>query len=1037
MAGSDIKRAGACVVLAAMAVLVHGSAVPLALAADGDGTIAVAPSTVSSASTGNTLTFDYVAAGAVTGGTVTIDVPPGWSAPSMSASDPGYVTSSLGTVSLVTRTIVVSNVTMSAGDHLMVVYGDKTGSGPGATAASVTGAQEWHTQEADTAGGTLTDTAAQPSVTLVPDGAGTIAVSPPYLLPGVFGTTTTLTYTAGAGGVTDGSLVIYIPGQWPDAISLGATISATIDGVPQTLSPTGGAITLAHLTLAGGHTLVITYHDGDETFATADVWRSYEKSTAGGTLTALAGNPIIDVVGADGQCATVDPVTKYAMAGQTGVTVTLQGTTFSGGAYDGTMTVLVPAGWAPPSTDPFAAGYTTTDLPSAAVSTQGQLITISGTTFMNSSFDITYGDRSGGGPGAAAPKVPGHVQWIVKEQCAPTGKLTGVGNQEEIVVPADGAPTVKDAILELGVLHPGPALPGDHVAIDGTGLASITGVSFGGVPATEFESGSDISAEAVVPDGAVDGKVIVTTLGGSATAPGVFRMLKQPAITAFSPAGGGPGTAVTINGTGFLGATEVDIGGHAAAISSVSDTRIVARITPGSVGTAPIHVANRGYETTSSVQFFGPPGINSSTPASGKPGDTVEIDGWNLEGVTAVSFGGVTTAPASVASDGTSLDVLVPPNAKSGTLSVKSSGGSAASPDVFSAILPPAVTGIAPTVAAPGATITLSGSNLSGVDDPLHGSISFGGAMADADTIHVLSATKLTVVLPPHSPGSVAVTVTNAAGGATSKQNLTIVAAPSIDSVAPLAGPVGTKVTIHGENLAHASGVVFSGGPHDLGQITKPLSTTSASVSVRVPVGAVTGPVSVVNFGASSSPSSDTFAVSYVAPSITSTAPSPIAPGGTLTIIGKNLSAIEDPAGGASVDGMTVATSDIDVLSDTKITIIVPFDLYHVAPLPTTLMISNGTDSVSAPVTLAELPDIIGFGLGGGVVRVGQVLNVFGTGLQPTSLVTFTGGKGAKPFLTSYYEVSVRVPNGAESGPVTLTVAGYQDTSDPSITVNS
>src|SRR5262249_35880908 len=67
---------------------------------------------------------------------------------------------------------------------------------------------------------------------------------------------------------------------------------------------------------------------------------------------------------------------------------------------------------------------------------------------------------------------------------------------------------------------------------------------------------------AVVAAGAT-GSVVVTTLGGSATAPGTFTYLKTPApsMTNYSPGAAGPGAALTITGSGFGGATAVAVVG--------------------------------------------------------------------------------------------------------------------------------------------------------------------------------------------------------------------------------------------------------------------------------------------------------------------------------------------------------------------------------------------------------------------------------------------------------------------------------------------
>src|SRR6185503_21002186 len=124
--------------------------------------------------TGRTITFTYTAAtGGISNGSVTVAVASGWTAPSTTGASAGYTTASSGTVSVAGQTITVSSLTLAAGNTLTVTYGSTAGGGPGATATSTTGAQNWTTQEKSTANGSLTNIASQPSITVyAADGTG-------------------------------------------------------------------------------------------------------------------------------------------------------------------------------------------------------------------------------------------------------------------------------------------------------------------------------------------------------------------------------------------------------------------------------------------------------------------------------------------------------------------------------------------------------------------------------------------------------------------------------------------------------------------------------------------------------------------------------------------------------------------------------------------------------------------------------------------------------------------------------------------------
>src|SRR5262249_44356162 len=105
---------------------------------------------------------------------------------------------------------------------------------------------------------------------------------------------------------------------------------------------------------------------------------------------------------------------------------------------------------------------------------------------------------------------------------------------------------------------PSSGAAGATVTIDGTYLAGATSVKFNGTAAT-FTVVLDSRVVATVPAGATSGQISVTTGSGSATSAGSFTVTGSPppSISSFSPTSGKGGTNVTINGSGFTGATAV------------------------------------------------------------------------------------------------------------------------------------------------------------------------------------------------------------------------------------------------------------------------------------------------------------------------------------------------------------------------------------------------------------------------------------------------------------------------------------------------
>ncbi|MGW2639061.1 IPT/TIG domain-containing protein, partial [Streptomyces sp. NPDC001348] len=119
----------------------------------------------------------------------------------------------------------------------------------------------------------------------------------------------------------------------------------------------------------------------------------------------------------------------------------------------------------------------------------------------------------------------------------------------------------------------------------------------------------------------------------------------------------------------------------------------------------------------------------------------------------------------------------------------------------------PVVSSVSPSQgpASGGTTVTVTGSGFTGAT-----AVRFGAASATSFT--VVSSTQITAVSPPGN-GPVNVTVTTSQG--TSSQSVPFtyltVAAPTLTSLTPTQGPVGTSVTLTGTNLTGATAVRFDG----------------------------------------------------------------------------------------------------------------------------------------------------------------------------------------------------------------------------------
>ncbi|MEU0957160.1 RHS repeat-associated core domain-containing protein [Streptomyces niveus] len=148
------------------------------------------------------------------------------------------------------------------------------------------------------------------------------------------------------------------------------------------------------------------------------------------------------------------------------------------------------------------------------------------------------------------------------------------------------------------------------------------------------------------------------------------------------------------------------------------------------------------------------------------------------------------------------------------------------------------VLSLVPVRAQADAKVTLSGTGFSST--PASNSVKFGTTAA---TVTSATATRLVVTVPAAAAdGKVSVTT----GGTTvqSPESFTLAApAPSLTAVAPVSGTVDSEVTLTGAGFATslADNVVRFGG----GMVAQVTGRTATTLTVQVPLGAVTGPVEV------------------------------------------------------------------------------------------------------------------------------------------------------------------------------------------------
>ena len=97
---------------------------------------------------------------------MTLVVPAGWSAPSITSGNPGYTVSSTGTVSVAAQTITVSSVTLAAGATMTIVVRQRRARSNRAGSRGLR--QPGRRSRRQSVAGALTNLGASPSITVAP-----------------------------------------------------------------------------------------------------------------------------------------------------------------------------------------------------------------------------------------------------------------------------------------------------------------------------------------------------------------------------------------------------------------------------------------------------------------------------------------------------------------------------------------------------------------------------------------------------------------------------------------------------------------------------------------------------------------------------------------------------------------------------------------------------------------------------------------------------------------------------------------------------
>jgi hypothetical protein len=900
------------------------------------------------------------------------------------------------------------------------------------------------TQLTATVTASLVATAGSATVTVTENGVTsngvTFTIAPPPVITSLSPNTATagqagFTLTVNGTGFISGAVV-----QWNTTALTSTFVSAT-----QLTAP----VTASLVATAGSATVTVTENGVTST---------------GATFT-IAPPPVI---------TSLSPNT--ATAGQTGFTLTVNGTGFISGAVVQWNTTALTTTFvsATQLTAPVTAGLVAT-AGSATVTVAENGVTSSGVTFT-----ITAGpaitslspNTAAAGGEAFALTVNGTgfvsaalVEWngtplsttfvsATELTAQVTANLIATPGTTPVTVVENGATSntanftvaAEPVITSLNPLAATASGPAFILTVNGTGFLSGAVVHWNSTAlTTTFVNSTQLTAQVTANLIATPGAESVTVVeDGVTSAAATFTVSSGPVITSLSPntaTAGGAAFTLTVNGAGFASGAIVQWNGTTLPTTFVKSNQLTAQVAASfiaSPGTATVTVVEGGVTSSSAIFTIGPaPVISSLSPNAATAGGrafTLTVNGSGFVSGAVVRWSNSSLPTTFVGANQLTAQVAASLIAAPGTVFVTVfENGVTSGSATFTITSGPVITSLSPNTATAGGaafTLTVNGSGF------VSGAAVYWNATALTTTF--VSATQLTAQVTANliaTPGTVAVTVVE--NGTTSPSaSFTIAGAPAISSLSPSSamqgGPAFT-LTVNGTGFF--SGAVVQWNASALATNFVSATQLTAQVPASLIAAPGTATVTVVESGVTSGGA--TFTIS-AGPVIASLSPNTAPAGGpafTLTVNGSGF------VSGAVVqwNASALATSFV---SATQLTAQVPASLIAAAGTANVTVVENGVTSASATFTIGAEQVITSLSpdsaTAGGPAFT---LTVNGTGFTSAAVVQWNS-TGLTTTFVSTTQLKAAVPANLIAAPgtasITVVVAGTTSTSEPfTITVPS
>jgi uncharacterized protein (TIGR02145 family) len=485
-----------------------------------------------------------------------------------------------------------------------------------------------------------------------------------------------------------------------------------------------------------------------------------------------------------------------------------------------------------------------------------------------------------------------------------------------------------------------------------------------------------------------------------------------PQITDINPSSGIIGDLITISGKNFGTSQGNGIVSfyrkNATEYISWSDNQIKVKVPKGAAsGKLSVTVNNL---KSNEVDFNLVHNILSLNPVSGRSGDVIQINGLNLGSVqdkNYVSFNNLNAIEYPFWSDSI-VKVKVPAFAKSGPLNVNIGGLKS---NLLDFIILPTIYKITPTTLKVGDTLSISGTSFGIPKDSCF--VFFNDKKAS--NYLSMNDSLIKIKIPTGTKnGKLYITSKNI-----KSNEVNYIISPNITSITPTTSSAGQQISILGSGFGDSvatSSVSFSNST-----ITKFNSWTDTQISLTIPLGTVSGKVSVSTNGQKSNE------VDYkILHQISTISPKTAKIGDDITITGSNF-------------GSSQGTSFL-LLGSLKITTVINWTDNEIKfKIPSNansglVSVTIGTDK-SNDIFLSLIPVITSISPLSGAL--GTIVTINGNGfndIRDLNYVSFQNSIAGEYTSWTSTQIVVKVPNGSKTGKV-FVKSGDQKSNEVDFTV--